>query len=574
VFVHNAVISSRKQVSKILLILIVPLTVFLIGYNIITANIINVRIETNSKNTVQVYQKTLESELSNIEQFIVDLRANSTEYRQLLYQSTQLNAYLAWYEMNQRFRMILKAYPTICGMVLYSEVNGLFKKTYQEGYKYNVKTAIEAHILNKVEGSPSYDTGGWYMHKINDQYFLFRICGIRGTYIICVVSLDSVAAIQNTGIEEGFILYSSLDGEALTQRDTVAAEDIRLRAVAQTFYISGDSAKYFIVQDRSAFGFNTVYLIPYNGVLYNLDETQLLLIAATILLFGLILVSYFLLHQSYFKPLSRLVKTMNRIRDGNLEEKMPAEYSISEFNQFGRSFNEMMEQIKTLKIATYEKELQYQRVQMQYLLLQLRPHFFLNCLKNLYSMSQEGKQKEIQELILALSVYYRSILKDSMVTIPLSQELESVRSYVRLQQLSSAFGSECDIDAAQEVLEVPVPPMLILTFVENAYKYGVTLNKTLKIAVSAREENGFACIFITDNGQGYPPWILAALNGEHRNVQGEQVGICNIRQRVGIIYNKHGSIEFSNKDGGARVDIRIPLENRPQEENHGHTDCG
>jgi two-component system, sensor histidine kinase YesM len=557
---HRAVISSRKRVMQISLVLIVPLIVFLIGYNVVTMNIINTRIETNNKSTVRLYQKALETDLKNIEQFIVDLRANGTEYRQLMHQSTQLNAYLAWYDMNQRYRMILKAYPVICGMYLYSEVNGLYKKTYNEGYKYVVKTAVEEYIRGKVEGSPSFDAGRWYMEEIKGRYFLFRICGIKGTYIICTVSLDNVSAIQNASIKEGFILFSSGEGEPLTDRETVEREGIRLQASADTFYLSGERTRFFIVQERSEYDFNTVYLIPYSGWLNNLDGPQILLILATLLLFALIVVSYLLLHYSYFKPLNRLVSTMNRIRDGNFGEKMSTEYRITEFNQFGRSFNEMMEQIRTLKIATYEKELRYQRIQMQYLLIQIRPHFFLNCLKNLYNMAQEGKQQEIQELILALSKYLRGMLRDSMVTIPLRQELDSVRSYVMLQQISAALRSECSIDVAAPMLDVPVPPMLILTFVENAYKYGVTFHKPLIILVTAREEEGCLRVGIADNGKGFSAEHLVLLNGEDSEFPGEHVGIYNIKQRLSVIYNRRNSILFSNRDGGAGVDIRIPLD--------------
>jgi two-component system sensor histidine kinase YesM len=239
---------------------------------------------------------------------------------------------------------------------------------------------------------------------------------------------------------------------------------------------------------------------------------------------------------------------------------MSTEYGISEFNQFGQSFNEMMEQIKSLKIASYEKELKYQRIQMQYLLIQIRPHFFLNCLKNLYGMTQEGKLREIQELILAMSEYFRSMLKDSMVTITLRQELDSVRSFVKLQQLSASFQSVCNIDAAVPALDVPVPPMLILTFVENAYKHGVTFHKPLVIDIAAREADGALRISIVDNGTGFPPERLDSLNGEDQDYQGEHVGICNIKQRLSIIYQKQSSITFSNRDGGAVIDITIPLD--------------
>ena len=60
----------------------------------------------------------------------------------------------------------------------------------------------------------------------------------------------------------------------------------------------------------------------------------------------------------------------------------------------------------------YDRLLQVQKTKMQYYQIQIRPHFFLNCMKNLYAMAEGKKYEKIQEMILTLSSYLRAVLKD------------------------------------------------------------------------------------------------------------------------------------------------------------------
>lgn len=92
-----------------------------------------------------------------------------------------------------------------------------------------------------------------------------------------------------------------------------------------------------------------------------------------------------------------------------------------------------MERIRQLKITSYEKELEAKHAKLQYLQLQIRPHFYLNCLKNLYALAETKQYHSIQNTILALSGYLRFIFRDNMKRIPLSQELRSIRDYMQLR---------------------------------------------------------------------------------------------------------------------------------------------
>ena len=106
----------------------------------------------------------------------------------------------------------------------------------------------------------------------------------------------------------------------------------------------------------------------------------------------------------------------------------------------------MLDTISQQKINSYEQELEIQRTQMQCLQLQIRPHFFLNCLSKIYSLAGEKQFSPIQELSLDLSAYFRNIFKDG------SQPV----SYTHLPMTVIAIRTE--LEGRSAVLTFTLPP--------------------------------------------------------------------------------------------------------------------
>ena len=104
---------------------------------------------------------------------------------------------------------------------------------------------------------------------------------------------------------------------------------------------------------------------------------------------------------------------MEHIRAGDLGAKAEGKTNIREFNEVNETFNTMMTQIKDLKIESYEHEIETQKAELRYMQLQIRPHFFLNCLKSLYALAEAGKYDRIQKMILEISKHIRYIFTDT-----------------------------------------------------------------------------------------------------------------------------------------------------------------
>ena len=99
-------------------------------------------------------------------------------------------------------------------------------------------------------------------------------------------------------------------------------------------------------------------------------------------------------------------------------------------------FNKMIDQVSELRNIALERLIQINRITLQYYERQIRPHFFLNCLKNIFGMSTTGDKERIQEYILVLSNYLRFAFQNHRSLIPLKEELQGVDDYIRLQQMT------------------------------------------------------------------------------------------------------------------------------------------
>ncbi|MGV2686400.1 hypothetical protein GNF82_19070, partial [Clostridium perfringens] len=138
-----------------------------------------------------------------------------------------------------------------------------------------------------------------------------------------------------------------------------------------------------------------------------------------------------------------------------------------------------------MKIVAYEHEIERQKAELQHLQLQIRPHFFLNCLKSLYGMAQQQSYERIQHMILAISNHLRYNFKDNLQLVSLQQELDHVLNYIRIQQIAHHVPPLCEYSVDSALKDFTIPPLPIQAFVENSIKYATKPNEQLRVAIKA-----------------------------------------------------------------------------------------
>ena len=243
--------------------------------------------------------------------------------------------------------------------------------------------------------------------------------------------------------------------------------------------------------------------------------------------------------------------------DGNVREAVTDAYTV---------LDRLGEQLDTLTVKLYSAELEKKQLQLSFRNLQIRPHFFVNCLAMISGMAQVNAVDKIQQIAVYLSRYYRYILHDCMDMVPLRAEIEHIRDMLRVNEEwnSEEIAFDCRLESGVESVSIPV--LSVSTFLENAVKHGGGMSGTLRICLSAdlvREEHSYLRLQIADNGSGFSDEALQRLNEDPLSLEkdGRHIGIANVIQRLNLIYDKQARVHFDRSEmGGALVEIWIPTE--------------
>ena len=242
--------------------------------------------------------------------------------------------------------------------------------------------------------------------------------------------------------------------------------------------------------------------------------------------------------------------------------------SIIELEQANTQFKNLIQEIKKLKINIYEQELEKKRIEMDFLRLQIKPHFYINCLSSIHSMAEMQMFTEIKKMSIATSRYFRYLFQTNHHFVSLKKELDHIRDYLAIQQLLHGPTFQYKTSIRLNIEEMQIPPLILQTFIENSIKHGfsdINYEETLIISLSitpAKDEQKLN-ITIKDNGPGYPPDILDKLQNQLpiSAANGKQIGINNAIQRLQMLYGNSFSISFSNgMNDGAIVELVIPTQ--------------
>ena len=277
------------------------------------------------------------------------------------------------------------------------------------------------------------------------------------------------------------------------------------------------------------------------------------------------------LRKSLLIPTQNLKELLDKYQDAGddaeMKEKKKAsiEDAYEILDQLGKSADRMATQL-------YTSELEKKQLAINFRNLQIRPHFFVNCLMMLSAMAESGEAEKVNQLTVCLANYFRYIMHDCMDMVTVEQEVSHMRDVIHINDEWNNYQLEffCDIEAGTEKCEIPV--LMISTFLENSIKHAVGRDGTLRIDLCVRSEKNQLCIRISDNGAGFQEEFLERFRkGDFpKEEQGRHIGISNALQRLNLIYDGRASIALScGENGGASVEIRIP-----QEGIYEAADCG
>lgn len=199
------------------------------------------------------------------------------------------------------------------------------------------------------------------------------------------------------------------------------------------------------------------------------------------------------------------------------------------------------------------KEIEKQQVatELAFLKAQIHPHFFFNTLNNLYSLTLQ-RSELAPEVVLKLSGLMSYMLYESAAgEVPLEKELDNLENYIALERLR--FGDRLALTFEKKGIgsrPVQLPPLILLTFVENSFKHGPARlpgKGHIHICIEVLPDQ---LLFHVDN---------PIAPEEDRSGEKNGIGFRNVTRRLNLLYGKRYRLDYSAVGETFHVTLKLPL---------------
>jgi len=203
--------------------------------------------------------------------------------------------------------------------------------------------------------------------------------------------------------------------------------------------------------------------------------------------------------------------------------------------------------------AEVRQALEQQKIstELSFLRAQINPHFFFNTLNNIYALTLIDADTA-REALHRLSRMMRYVLYDTQAsTTLLSKELAFVMDYIQLMQLRLTDKVTVTFEQPNPLRDEPVAPMLLLPFVENAFKHGVSATQPSRIYVGVRQLNGHLEMEVRNTIFPEKTPSLEKSNG---------IGLVNTRRRLDLLYPGGYELLVNEQTPEQEYVVRLKLE--------------
>ena len=554
-------LSLQKLIAEIILVaysLVLLMLVFLEMY--MFANYRNT-IREKWQNALYESAQKVEGTIDSVNANMYELYSYDTNFKALetargidcLTYGYQLSDQLKALELYEKRNISYMLYYDDMAYRKYYFNQGLYSNADIEAIKETMDVLVDTSIGLK----------SWSFQEIKGKPYAISVYRSGRAALCEICNLEQVKQQLGKKLKQnGAEVYIAYNG-TLLETDEAAQAYAGMDLEKDAYY----NRHYILTDEIGNTGLSMVLCIPV-GIWTILNAQQILLILVMIMSAFFVCWLYRRLKKGLIEPLKQMTAEMERISDGEMDTRIVSTSRFEEMQRTIDTVNMMVDEIQKQKMTLYEQTIENQKAQMQYLTMQLKPHFYLNGLKTLNALAMNGENEKMQDVIIKLSSYLRNLLQIEREEITLESEIDCVKNYVEFQQ--AALERPITIEWQVEVEKCwHVPNLCLQTFVENSVKYAKTMSSArgltiwIQIHELETEDGTFLDIYIRDNGTGFPEDVLEIINGPV--ISGSAcVGINNLKRRCTILYGDKFEYGFTS-DPGAVVSYIIPYHKREEQ---------
>ncbi|MCD7736304.1 MAG: sensor histidine kinase [Lachnospiraceae bacterium] len=439
------------------------------------------------------------------------------------------------------------------------------------------------------------------MYRFEDQTLL-------GTMLIDVQPTVFYDIVKDISYDAGSIVYitdqegSIVSGQNTEMTGQAFSDVLPVRDGGESFEtVVMDGSRYvFYTGCEIANGWRLVLAVPESYFLSDIQKLQIhmaiLLTVTCLLAVGLVVAA----GKGITRPITSLSDAMKRFGQGDFEVSCEAE-GEDEIAVLANSFNQMVNDIRTLIDEAYEQEMMQQEIEMKSLQMQINPHFLYNTLDTINWIARLNGVDQIGDLTYSLGNLMRySLSKKDFVTI--DEELKNLRDYVEIQNVRYGDRMTVSYEADPELLDTYVPKLLLQPILENAIIHGVEDKiEPALIQIRIYHEEDDLYMVVEDDGVGMSQEAIEGLldlhpansmnqtvwhgsaepakSGEtqdqiqNRSVLKDQkgashthtsIGVNNVNRRIQKVFGPSCGLQIQSQLGsGTKVTLRMQIMRQP-----------
>jgi len=199
---------------------------------------------------------------------------------------------------------------------------------------------------------------------------------------------------------------------------------------------------------------------------------------------------------------------------------------------------------KEIKLRELEREKKI--AEMSLLKAQINPHFFFNTLNSLYALTLKGSEQASQVVLRLSDLMHYMLYEASARTVPLKKEIKHLESYIYIEKMRFAERLELFFQFSGEIEGKTIYPLLLLPFIENAFKHGLARQAGwITISINVTESELFlkvenSCPSETD-------------------YRAPGLGLSNVKKRLELLYGEDYRLLLNKTDGVFEADLKIKI---------------
>lgn len=262
------------------------------------------------------------------------------------------------------------------------------------------------------------------------------------------------------------------------------------------------------------------------------------------------------------KPINKLISIIDSTENGNLDMDFNPRYG-DEIGTLAISYKNMVIRLKKYIEDIYEIQNKKREAEYRALKYQINPHFLYNTLSSIIWLTSKGDKENVINLVTALSSLFRLSISKDKELITISEEIEHVKNYLRIQKIRYEDQFQCIFDFDLEVLNCYIIKIILQPLVENAIYHGIRDNDISGIIkIKGKIMDDKIVIEVIDNGNGMTHEDIDYINnflekgGDENNFG---IGIRNVNDRISFYFKNAYGLRFQKQGIYTIARVTLPI---------------